>query len=490
MTLCCQIMDSKIDLKLPLLKLALWPVALLNCIVASEAPIIPKELVYPQEECKISPALEAQNAQVAPLSPSPLALAKNNHPLVEIIENVYNNSPKLLSARLQLAIEKSRSQQLRSQLFPSLDLVGNQDSAQERYERIEDSSHPTKFGAVLSQPLFNRPLQLAHRIAAYDETLAVIQSKIQNEEIVLELCRRYLDLYRFARLAEFSRNNTGLANEHLRSTKIRQEKGELTITDTHQALVRYKTAQAINEQSKTQLDIAKIRFSELSQAPAPEKPLLFMLALSEEEMLSFMQPETLRMQPELSMISTRIHKEELQNSMANSRYLPRLDLRLEQFRTWNNNSSSIGSPYDETRLSVNFNWNLFSSGLTHAQQEESQLVQQQLRLNYSQQELESQRMVQEAIMNIQVSTKLGEAYKEAVDAAIKALKGIQQEFLVGTRTALDAFDAQNELFVSQTRWLNAKVDRLSSSLLLLKTIGKMELEHFCIRLGIDKSLDG
>ena len=452
-------------------------------MVADHGPILPKELVYLSEETH-----EASSANL--LTPPPVAVAKASHPLVEIVENVTKNSPKLQSARLQLAIEKSRSQQLRSQLLPSLDLVGNHELAEERYERIEDSSHPTKFGAVLSQPLFNRPLQLAHRAAAFDETLALIQAKIQTEDIIHELCRRYLDLYRFARLAEFSRNNTGLANEHLRSTKIRQEKGELTITDTHQALVRYKTAQAINEQSKTQLDIAKIRFSELSQSPAPEKPLLFELALAEEEMLSFLKPETLRRQPELALISTRINKESLHNSLAQSRYLPRVDLSLEQFRTWNNNSTAIGSPYDETRLSVNFNWNLFSSGLTYAQQQETQLVKQQLEFNYSQQELESQRMIQEAIMNIHLSTKLSEAYKEAVEAATKALKGIQQEFLVGTRTALDAFDAQNELFVSQTRWLNAKVDRLSSALLLLKTIGQLEKENFCPRLSVDQSLDG
>ena len=207
-------------------------------------------------------------------------------------------------------------------------------------------------------------------------------------------------------------------------------------------------------------------------------------------MQSFLIPENIRQQPELRVIHSRIAKEDIQSQLANSRYLPRLDLNLEHYRTWNNNSTSIGSPYDETRLSLNLNWNLYSGGLTHAQHQESQWIKRQLQFNYSQQELETHRIIQESIINVQVSSKLSDTYKEAVDAATKALKGIQQEFLVGTRTALDAFDAQNELFVSQTRWLNAKVDRLNSCLLLFKTIGKLDLESFCQRLNVDKSLDG
>jgi outer membrane protein TolC len=467
----------------------LWPLVFTFAVQAENAvsiPVVPEELIYPLDEIPAPP----KASPITPNQESPKERVAYDHPLADIIENVTKNSPKLQSARLQIAIEKSRSQQSQAQRLPSLDLIGTLDVTRERYDRIENSGHPTKFGAVLSQPLFNRPADLSHQISRFDESLAEIQSNLQDQDIIQELCRRYLDLYRFSRLAEFSRNNSGLAHEHLRSTTIRQEKGELTITDTNQALVRYKTAQAINEQSKAQLEIAKHRFTELTQTTPPSKLLLFDLSLSEEEMNSFLETGRLRQQPELQLLTTRIQKEKKQQSLTYSRYLPRLDLSLEQYRTWNNNANFVGNPYDETIVSLNFNWNLFNGGRTLGQQAESSLITQQLEFNYAQQTLESRRHIQEAILNVQVANSISNTYKEAVEAAKKALVGIQQEFLVGTRTALDAFDAQNELFVSQSRWLNAKVDRLLSSVLLLKTIGLLYPEIFCPRLGIDNSLDG
>jgi outer membrane protein len=86
---------------------------------------------------------------------------------------------------------------------------------------------------------------------------------------------------------------------------------------------------------------------------------------------------------------------------------------------------------------------------------------------------------------MEIARELTKSYWKAVEAAKKALFGIQEEFLVGTRTALDAFDAQNELFISQTRWLNAKIDHLLYVVDFFKTAGKLDLKNFATRLEFE-----
>jgi outer membrane protein len=151
-------------------------------------------------------------------------------------------------------------------------------------------------------------------------------------------------------------------------------------------------------------------------------------------------------------------------------------------------TSLTGNPLNESSIAIDFSFNIFNGGSTAYQRLTSEERLTQFNQNILHQQREAIRQVHETALQVELSQELEELYREAVEAAKNALEGIQEEFLVGTRTALDAFDAQNELFISQTRWLNAKIDHAMSSIALLKYVGKLDLQHLKLYL-MDESQD-
>lgn len=412
------------------------------------------------------------------------------HPFLQSLLSVLSNEPRLKAAMIQIKIEHERARQNRGEMLPSLNLVGTVESKHERSQDFfRDSSHPSQVGLVMTQPIYNRNNQLNYKVSKVKKEEIIHQSEEQKQVVIEDLCARYLDIHRFKVLAEFSRNNAGLSDQHYRSTKIRFEKGELTRTDVHQAVVRHKTSLAVREESDSQVEIARRRFEELTREIAPEDVPFFALDLSAQYMENIKGPNATRLRQDLKVLERQMEQEKLLGSVARSRHLPQLDLTVEQTRSWVDDPGTTPNPLDETRVALDLQWNLLNGTSSFYEIRERDLRIEQLRLNYLYQKREAERLISEGIYRVGITERLVENYGAAVEAADLALLGIQEEFLVGTRTSLDAFDAQNELFISQTRWINAKVDHLLAEVSLLRASGHLTLEYLATILRDDKETD-
>ena len=416
--------------------------------------------------------------------------SRYDHPFLESLLSVLSNEPRLKAALIQIRIEQERARQSRGELLPSLDLVGTIESKSERSQStFRDTTHPSQIGLVMTQPIYKRDNLLNYQAAKVKKEEVVHQSEEQRQAVIEDLCARYLDIHRFRVLADYSRNNAGLSDQHYRSTKIRFEKGELTRTDVHQAVVRHKTALAVREESDSQVEIARRRFEELTREPAPEDVPFFTLDLSPQFMEIIQGPGSTRLRPDLKVLERQVQQERLLGKVARSRHMPQLDLTVEQTRSWLDDAGSTPNPLDETRVALDLQWNLLNGTSSFHEIRERDLRTEQLQLNLLYQKREAERLISEGIYRVGITSRLVANYGEAVDAADLALRGIQEEFLVGTRTSLDAFDAQNELFISQTRWINAKVDHLLAEVALLRASGHLSLEFLSTILKDDEEDD-
>jgi outer membrane protein len=414
-----------------------------------------------------------------------------SHLLLTYLKRIVEITPRLKAAKTQIAIEQSKGKVNRGDWLPKVDLVASAEHIRQNFDGLQKLEHPSKISLNIQQKIFDRSTHLNSKVSRLDTQFAEVSSEIEIQNVIEEACRRYLQLHRFQKNLDFSRNNAGLANEHLRSTKIRQESGELTITDVKQALVRYKTAKAVNRETTIQVDIAKHRLEEFLQMQ-PEKDLpMFDIFIPKVMIDDILKNESARLRPDIQLLQLRKEKEKLQLAKIKAQYLPTLSLSASQSRSWDHNvvtTSLTGNPLNESSIAIDFSFNIFNGGSTAYQRLTSEERLTQFNQNILHQQREAIRQVHETALQVELSQELEELYREAVEAAKNALEGIQEEFLVGTRTALDAFDAQNELFISQTRWLNAKIDHAMSSIALLKYVGKLDLQHLKLYL-MDESQD-
>lgn len=238
-------------------------------------------------------------------------------------------------------------------------------------------------------------------------------------------------------LAEFARNNTGLSGEHFRSTKIRQERGELTITDVHQAQVRHQTALAIKRESDSQVRVARQRLEEILQQSI-EEAVFMRIDIPDEVWDAMAHPENIEKRPDIETLSLRLEKEKVRLRVAKSRYWPRLQFNAEQSRTWTDDSGTNPNPFDEARVGVDLNLDLIKGDSTLNEERERLVRIEQLENSLIFQRREATRFINESKESVGVSGNLSRTYGVAVEHAMEALKGIQEEFLVGTRTSLDA----------------------------------------------------
>ena len=413
-----------------------------------------------------------------------------DHPFLRSLLSVLSNEPRLKAAMLQIKIEDARARQSRGALLPTLDLVGTVESRHEKSRStFQDSTHPAELGLVMTQPIYHRDSMLNYRTSKVRKEEIVYQNEEQRQEVIADLCARYLDIHRFKVLADYSRNNAGLSDQHYRSTKIRFEKGELTKTDVHQAIVRHKTALAVKDESYSQVEIARRRLEELTREVAPEDVPFFSLEITPQYLESIQAQGGTRLRPDLKVLEQQVEQERLRGAVARSRHLPKLDLTLEQTRSWVDDAGTTPNPLDETRVALDLQWNLLNGTSSFHEVSERDLRTEQLRLKLLYQKREAERLISEGVYKVGITQKLVDNYGEAVKAAAKALLGIQEEFLVGTRTSLDAFDAQSELFISQTRWINAKVDHLLAEVALLKASGHLRFDVLASILTEDMKSD-
>ncbi len=84
--------------------------------------------------------------------------------------------------------------------------------------------------------------------------------------------------------------------------------------------------------------------------------------------------------------------------------------------------------------------------------------------------------------NYLASTQLISANRTQVDAARLALDGVQQEYLVGSRTTLDVLNAQSVLVSAQINLVQAQSDQIVASYDVLASIGKLTARNLKLKV--------
>jgi outer membrane protein len=84
--------------------------------------------------------------------------------------------------------------------------------------------------------------------------------------------------------------------------------------------------------------------------------------------------------------------------------------------------------------------------------------------------------------NYLASTQLISANRTQVEAAKLALDGVQQEYLVGSRTTLDVLNAQSVLVSAQINLVQAQSDQIVASYDVLASIGKLTARNLKLKV--------
>jgi outer membrane protein len=347
---------------------------------------------------------------------------------------------------------------------------------------FEDKQHTdsTTVNIQLSQPVF-RGFRTVNGVKSAKATVeAGRQQLLATEQSVLfNVAAAYLAVVRDRQILAIRQQNVTNLQKQARAAQARFDAGEVTRTDVSQSRARVSGAQGdvASAQSNLQGAIAsyenvvgrkpgKLKYSRLGKIP---RSLEGALATAQEINPRILAAAYVR---EAARYDVKVAKGEL---------LPELSLRATASRT---DKLDNGHGFEESATVAG----VLTVPIYQAGREYSSIRQNKQTASQRQiQIIEATRNVREDVTtawySLVSSAEAITSAKAQVAAAALALDGINQEYLVGSRTTIDVLNAQQEVLTARLGLINAEYAQMVSNYQLLQAMGKLTAKHLSLGGG-------
>jgi outer membrane protein len=344
------------------------------------------------------------------------------------------------------------------------------------------------YGLVLKQNEYRRPneeaVQVKQEIWDGNRTFAdVTHSKwsvangrallTSTEQTVLGgAVQAYYDLYRDQRIVEIQKEFVQSLEGEKKAAIARYAVKDVTRTDVAQAEARLARGVADLRQYEGNLETSRSAFLlavGLTPAPhLPEPPPLPEGAMpqSVEEALTLVENN-----PDLQATIYAEKAAEADIELAESALMPDVSLQAVGSHTQHTDYTGVQLSTGQVLLTVTVP--LYDGGIASARTRAAKHAFGQRRLTTDLQRIRTQDAIKKAWETLQASRARIRALEENLRANLIALKGVQQEQKVGSRTEIDELNAQQEVLDARIGLLRSEHDAAVSAYSLLLACGRL-----------------
>ncbi len=383
----------------------------------------------------------------------------------------YNNNPVLQAAREELMGIQEKLPQAQAGWKPSIGAdAGITKSKIEGSNFGGDGSTSKDVIVELNQPLYRGGKTTAEMAAArYLITAQNATLKTQEQEVLRDAAIAYADVFRDRALLELSENNREVIERQLEATQDRFTVGELTRTDVSQAEARLAAAKADIIGARGDLRTAEAVFRQVvgGAADGLAKPRIEVkLPRDLETALSLAEDNSPRV-----VAVTYAHKaaeEDVDGVWAG--LLPELDF----VTSWNKTYDPQPGILDEQTtksIGITASLPLYEGGAVRSRIRQAKHDANQRYLEIMDVRREVRRVATENWESLQAAQAEIRARISQVEAASVAREGVHAETEFGSRTVLDALDADQELLDAQVALVTAQRNEISATFELMATLG-------------------
>lgn len=403
------------------------------------------------------------------------------------IQAALRNNPRTMAAAAQLKASQERDPQSLSQLLPTVDMSANRTHTRTEWSGGHLSSDPFALGVTVTQNLFNQKALVGLRqtrpfIASYEYDLhAVIQG------VFLDTASAIVDLLQFMEVARLASNNRDLLKHHLQATRSRFDVGEITRTDVSQAESRLAVAEANLVRAGNAVAVGRARFRELTGELVPEGLHLpgFREGLMEATLTELQARIDAR--PELVAARLRLQLATEEIEMKRAGHYPTVGLTAKASRSWNDESIAGVDVVNRYSMDLGLSMPIYAGGLVASQVTEALARKEAQEAEVERLQRTMTKEVEAALLDLQSAKAANLALTTGLRAANEALDGVEREHHVGTRTALDLLDAQNEAFSAQTELAKSRFGIVLSQFRLLYSMGQLTVDALVLSASQPKS---
>jgi len=418
------------------------------------------------------------------LSSLPLFVSATD--LSDIYSQALLNDPQYRAAQAALEAAREAKPQAWAAWLPQLNFTAQRVDDETETTRSTNvaalplgarSSDSDRYIFSLNQALYNHQYIVGLRQADDSIAQAVATFKSAHQSLMLRVAEAYFNVLAARDSLDFASAEKKAVSEQLHQTKQRFNVGLTAITDVHEAQARYDLTVAQEIVAQNELAISFEALRELTGKVQKD-----LNTLAEESPLLPPDPENIEdwvvtaLQQNLALIAAEktmnIASEEVNRQRAG--HYPTLDLKATQTNVEGGTFSSTTFDSEATTVTLELNVPLFSGGLTSSKTRQAKQNRQQARELYEQQRRATERQARNAYLTLTANISQVKALKQALASSTIALEATRAGFEVGTRTAVDVLNSQQELYRARRNFSRARYDYILQRLRLQQAAGTLQ----------------
>lgn len=298
-----------------------------------------------------------------------------------------------------------------------------------------------------------------------------------EQQVMLRAVSAFLNVRSASETSALQANNVRLITEELRATRDRFEVGEITQTDVSLAEARLAAARAAESAAAGSLLIAREEYKAATghypgTLSAPPTPPVTVSTLAEARALGRRRhPDMLANQRNITIAEMNVE-------------IARLAMKPTLSASGSTTYSQVidGASTTNSQLGLTLQGTLYQGGRLSAVYRRAQAMRDATRAGLH----IVKHSVDQNIGNSWAQLAIAAASREATDRQIRAsrvaLRGTREEQSLGSRTALDVLNAEQDLLDARANAITAQSDQYQAVYALLAAMGLLTAEH--LRLGV------
>ena len=401
----------------------------------------------------------------------------------DAMTKAYAHNPALMAERAKLRATEEKVSQALSGYRPSIDATAGSGISRQRVTGIgSDTLSPHDVGINVTQPVF-RGFRTVSSVKAAEAEASAGRALLENAEqnLLFSAAQAYLDVVRSQRVLELTRGNEEVLKASLEATSGRFNVGEVTKTDVSQSESRLSAATAARIKAEGDLNNDRATFFRLvGEDPASLRQPRFPdnIAPRLEETVALAEAKN------PAVIAARFAQEAAKADIGSAKgsLLPEVNLVGSVSRGWEQ-SVLVPDRQDDATIMARVTVPLYRSGTDYSKTRAARETATQRRLELEDVRNRMRELAVQAWQNLQTTRAAMVAHQNMITAAKLALLGTHEELKAGTRTTLDALNAEQELLEANVNLVRAERDEALALLQIRAVTGSLTARSLGLKVG-------
>ena len=380
----------------------------------------------------------------------------------QTIKNTVNNNNKIKIALEKLIESKELIENALGAKLPTLTstISGNYANSDTTTSSVTTNSETftDKYAITLSQNLYDagyNDLEIERSKILYDDE--IINFQIVTQDLILDAITGYLTVINFEKSMESTKKNYELVSKALEEIKTRYDIGTSTLYDLQSTESFYAISSANLFSSKKNLEISKKSFKRIVGLEAIN--LEDIIEIEENINLDTILDNAFSNNLNLKLISNNIKNHKILLLKEKKNKHPNLDITGTAEYS-DSGRMDTGSETTKGSVAITLTIPIYQQGIDNSniRKFHSQIL--QLELNYEDFSDDLEIQISNVYKDFVISKKRMESNLAVIKASRTALKSLNEEYNMGTKTITDIVEEEEKLLSANVDFLNSKTDYL------------------------------